>query len=359
MFDLEIVSTATSISIDGCPFPSELSTPLTEWFDHLARLPVVRISSHRFENRNSPYPIRSLLAVLPTMHQINSLSLSVADASSLAGIFRALPESSITALSLTGLLDVYLRWDMDQVLTTQMVEDATRWLVSRPVTSLSLEMFEIFCDMDALERFCEALGTSTSLKTLRLSHCRLPEMVELALSPSVTCLELPSCGIDLDALESLCRILPYSQVVELNLSGNDIGADGMEHLASCLIDTKIQRLAVERCGITDRGCATLAHILPHSSLEEVDLARNQISDEGARHLADAIPHAVRLKKINLRANDLWGPGMASLVEAAAEAEALDLLVLAHNFISVANLQMLQKLIRNLALPIERIDLGDK
>jgi uncharacterized protein (TIGR02996 family) len=101
------------------------------------------------------------------------------------------------------------------------------------------------------------------LRTLRLIHCTADEFFRL--------------------VEQSC----WSQIRELDLSGNRLGTEFVEQLSQC------------------SWC---------SQLESLDLSQNRILDQGAQILA-ASPYFTSLCKLELRRNHLSNPAVTSLVRA--------------------------------------------
>ncbi|XP_076147989.1 uncharacterized protein LOC143132392 isoform X2 [Alosa pseudoharengus] len=124
-----------------------------------------------------------------------------------------------------------------------------------------------------VQELCNGLeNPNCALDTLRLSYC------------SIT-------GEGYAALVSALKSNP-SHLVHLDLGGNDPGESGVELLTdlyNLLNDpkSKLQSLRLSDCGITGDGYAALASAIKHSQLIELDLRGNDPGLSGVKQLTDA------------------------------------------------------------------------
>uniref|UniRef100_A0A8B9H7T0 Uncharacterized protein n=1 Tax=Astyanax mexicanus TaxID=7994 RepID=A0A8B9H7T0_ASTMX len=99
-----------------------------------------------------------------------------------------------------------------------------------------------------------------------------------------------------------------SNLIELDLSFNNLGNSGVQHICSMLKKTncKLQKLELNNCSITDVGCDAVASAL-HSnfSLKELDLDKNKIGQSGVQKLSDLLKNSnCALEKLNVFAHIL-------------------------------------------------------
>ncbi|XP_048088034.1 uncharacterized protein LOC125286794 isoform X6 [Alosa alosa] len=150
------------------------------------------------------------------------------------------------------------------------------------------------------------------------SHCKLQKLkLNNSLITEEGCAALTSalCGLDSKsareegsaALTLTARSKP-SCLIELNLSGNELGDSGVKHI-SALLETplcKLQRLDLSDCSITGEGYAALASALKsnHSQLIELDLRGNNPGDSGVKLLTDLVQDpACKLVTLRLLKSD--------------------------------------------------------
>mmetsp|Transcript_32964 Transcript_32964/g.87113 ORF Transcript_32964/g.87113 Transcript_32964/m.87113 type:complete len:300 (+) Transcript_32964:58-957(+) len=100
---------------------------------------------------------------------------------------------------------------------------------------------------------------------------------------SLSCLELPDCGLSSTALEHLTHaILEQEQraagarITRLVLDGNDLGDSGMGPLASLLrLSSNIEALHLRNVGITETGVSqVISGLVSNKSLRLLDLRNN-------------------------------------------------------------------------------------
>jgi uncharacterized protein (TIGR02996 family) len=239
-----------------------------------------------------------------------------------------------------------------------------------------LELANYDLDEEAVTAFA-AGGALTSLRSLRLSECRLtpPAVARLLASPvarNLTCLSLASnrlgpegaqviAAAELDGLEcldlaeagvgpeglaalagsphlaglrslSLARLGRYGytlldagvqalarsklrRLTDLDLSDNNLvsGRRGMPVLADSPVTADLRRLNLSGCGVGDAGAKAIASSPHLGRLEEVHLDRAGITAEGAKELAASTALGA-LQVLRLADNELGQDGARAFVD---------------------------------------------
>ena len=122
---------------------------------------------------------------------------------------------------------------------------------------------------------------------------------------------------DGSGLQALFDALMAAPLVELNLSGNELGPSGAAIVARALREQlPLKLLSLKGNSLGSDGARTLAPALRgNSTLKELDLSDNSLSSSGATHLADALkanhPLATivfrsKLIKLDVRGNNIMG-----------------------------------------------------
>ena len=143
----------------------------------------------------------------------------------------------------------------------------------------------------------EALQNNTTLKTLKLSNCKLTS----------------------DMIKDVSRMLTVnSSLTSLEMCCTPTGDAGAAHLAEALKRNEtLEKLGICGCGMTDTGVAPLAEALQvNNSLCELNLSLNEaLSDIGAARLAEALKRNKTLEKLNISFCGITDAGVAPLAEA--------------------------------------------
>ncbi|XP_046881734.1 NLR family CARD domain-containing protein 3-like [Hypomesus transpacificus] len=115
---------------------------------------------------------------------------------------------------------------------------------------------------------------------------------------------LNDCNLSERCCEALASALPSSDLIELDLSNNNLGDSGMKLLSAGLGNPlcKLETLRLSGCLVTEEGCASLASALRSNPfhLRELDLSYNHPGEKGLKLLSAGLgdPHC-RLEKLNV------------------------------------------------------------
>jgi hypothetical protein len=176
--------------------------------------------------------------------------------------------------------------------------------------------------MSKLEKVLESIANGASVVhscfELDLESTRRLMAACSAMSSKVTKLILGSCCFCAETMEVFASSLRSNCVlVEINLSGNSIGAQGALALAEMLHkNTTLKFLFLYWCNVQDKGACHLAVALGRNrTLEELSLGGNGITYAGAAALAAALPLNQKLKCVELCNNPLCDDGVDALAKA--------------------------------------------
>ena len=90
---------------------------------------------------------------------------------------------------------------------------------------------------------------------------------------------LNHCDLNDEALQPLFKWLPYTNLHELELKGNEISDEGLFSLTWILDMTKLHTLNLSDNQITDEGLELLLPVVKSSRLRSLDISWNMISFE--------------------------------------------------------------------------------
>ncbi|GAX75189.1 hypothetical protein CEUSTIGMA_g2633.t1 [Chlamydomonas eustigma] len=182
---------------------------------------------------------------------------------------------------------------------------------SRHLTRLSLSRLP-HCVGTAAKELGEAVGTSTTLKQLVLSGCRLTSsqlgfmMPGLCKSCSVLChLDLQENELDHESGEVLGHLLNICKALAwLQLDGNSelcVQRATVAKIAASLPEARnLHTLGLNSTGMTAEAAKALSAGLPSSRISELDLGGNvEIGDKGAASLLTALWSHPTLRVLNL------------------------------------------------------------
>lgn len=122
-------------------------------------------------------------------------------------------------------------------------------------------------------------------------------------------LDLEYNKIGAEGARALAQCLAQThQIHSLGLWGNDIGAEGAKALAQYLPQTQIHNLDLGCSEIGDEGTKALAECLPQTQIHMLDLSANNIGDEGAKALAQC------LSQTQIHTLHLWNNNIGAEME---------------------------------------------
>nr|XP_021325358.1 uncharacterized protein rnh1 [Danio rerio] len=115
---------------------------------------------------------------------------------------------------------------------------------------------------------------------------------------------LNACELTNESCCSMSNALSSeNNLIELNMSNNDLQDSGVQQLCSGLKSTmcKLEILGLSKCGITEKTCSALASALSSdsSSLKDLDLSNNNLQGSGVKLLSDNLKDNCKLEKLNL------------------------------------------------------------
>ena len=159
-----------------------------------------------------------------------------------------------------------------------------------------------------------------------------------------------------------------THLIDLNLSGNDIGSEGAVALAKALYSSSIDVTASAAATDDDGNVDSPDKITRHSSrtaLKRLDLSNNHAADEGAMAFAMALRYNQSLVKLNLSFNGISHNGVIGLLKGLESNACLKILNLVDNLDSVnvdrgdskrtkvENANMISKVVNSLGNVLQR------
>ena len=137
----------------------------------------------------------------------------------------------------------------------------------------------------------------------------------------IKCLGLNYCDLaDQGAIHCIDILtFPLNQITSLGLAGNSITNDGVRKIAQALgsLECKVKSLNLSSNLISDDGVESLSITLASATcnLQELDLSGNKIQDKGCKCLAAAIRKRNCLLRLNLQRNQVGDEGATQLLSA--------------------------------------------
>ena len=252
--------------------------------------------------------------ILETLSEYNSELEEVIQKCTKAKEALASPETRLEALE--KYIDPYSPEEqLRKVLGSKVDKKEFYMKIQRKMGSLCREIEQPIIS----EEFQEFLRYPKSFTSLKADKRIKFELSRLPYS-NITQLNLGGNEIGDEGAKALAIALPSSQITQLNLRTNQIGNEGAKSLASVLASSKITQLylggnplvACNRIG--DEGAKALAIALPSSQVTQLDLGFNEIGDEGAKSLASVLASS-QVTQLNLTKNQIGNEGRRALQEA--------------------------------------------
>lgn len=164
-----------------------------------------------------------------------------------------------------------------------------------------------------LEILSEALSENTKLEVLIMRENKLKWVPycnfwdNLKSNSSLKKINVSKTDLSDRVLEKLILMLdqPYIQLIELDLSRNQITDLGLAHLSHSLCNNKtIKFLNLAQNNLRDIGLRNFVNYLsgPDCPLVELSLMGNKINNDGMKFLAEFLRHNTTLKMLDIARN---------------------------------------------------------
>ena len=247
------------------------------------------------------------------------------------------------------------------------------------------------------QRLGEALGSLTSLHTLRLSNTgllgeRLNALLLRGFMAKVPAnggqllrLSLQRNGFHTEGCTALAKVLPsLPQLQELDVSDNDISPEGIRVLAPALVHMPLRELKVAENDLGPEGALLLGNVLGSlpeltfldltdnviksgvvdmvsadlpPSLTNLSLACNQLGDTGLEAISTSLHKLPNLKHLQLEENEISDAGITKLAAHLTDAKALVCINLIRNRIGDAGCSQLMKPVSKMP-SFQQLQLGE-
>ena len=185
------------------------------------------------------------------------------------------------------------------------------------------------------------------LQNLELSHRIGPEsmaaLVDVICADSLQTLDLCDSHLLLNGAVSLSAGLKSCrQLVELNISHNNIGSHGVSSLAEGLKSCRrLVELNISSNNISSYGISSLAEGLKSCrQLVELNISYNNIGSHGMSSLAEGLQYCTNLQVLYLTDNNITSDGVAAIVGVMKRCRYLQELGLMENSIDVGGAAVL-------------------
>ena len=138
-------------------------------------------------------------------------------------------------------------------------------------------------------------------------------------------------GITSKGALALVEVLQLNHLQHLDLSGNSIGPESMAALVDVICADSLQTLGLSRCGLLlDGAISVSAGLKSCRQLVELNISYNNIGPLGMLCLAEGLKSCRQLVKLDISYNNVVSHGMASLAEGLKSCRQLVKLDISHN-----------------------------
>ena len=215
------------------------------------------------------------------------------------------------AKALAGAIKQFIKLQTLDVAHNHIGEIGTKALICAIKNCTDLHTLKLSYSNIDVEVFATTVRYCTKLSTLHLDHCGLNNSADIQILA--------------DALKN------FKNMLNLNVSSNNIGIDGAKILASALKEYRdIHSLDVSYNDIGKYGAQALAHAMKNcTNLHTLDVSHNKIGSDGAIAFADAIEHCSNLSIFELSYNDIDHHGIRAIAGVIGHCSNLRLLGICH------------------------------
>ena len=167
---------------------------------------------------------------------------------------------------------------------------------------------------------------------------------------SLQLINLCDCRLQTNHMESLCRLLRYTNAVHLNLSGNNICNSFAKILESGYIQS-LQHLELERCNLHEEGFISICKVINNLKLKTLNLSYNCVTDQVAKQLADIIKNHSCLENLFLKRCLLQYDGIKAILSSLASLRCLKVLNFSENRMNYSNINIAAVIFANTHLQL--------
>ncbi|XP_016104425.1 uncharacterized protein [Sinocyclocheilus grahami] len=129
---------------------------------------------------------------------------------------------------------------------------------------------------------------------------------------------LNDCDLTDESCSNVAKALGSdNNLIELNMSNNNLLDSGVTQLCIGLETCKLEILKLSKCDLTVKSCSALASVLhsDSSSLKDLDLSNNNLQDSGVKLLSDGLKENRKLEKLRLSDCSITEEGYKALASA--------------------------------------------
>ncbi|XP_016335318.1 uncharacterized protein LOC107683790 [Sinocyclocheilus anshuiensis] len=130
--------------------------------------------------------------------------------------------------------------------------------------------------------------------------------------------QLNDCDLTDESCSNLAKALGSdNNLIELNMSNNNLLDSGVKQLCIGLETCKLEILKLSKCVLKEESCSALASVLSSdsSSLKDLDLSNNNLQDSGVKLLCDGLKENCTLEILRLSDCSITEEGYLALASA--------------------------------------------